>query len=192
MRVPRFRRGPRRPGLLVPALLAVVLGGTAAEVRASSHREAPQISNDPQADNTDLYAFRDPNYPKNIVIIANWIPMEEPAGGPNFWHFGEKIRYEINIDNDGDGIEDITYRFLFTRHVRRGDTYTYNDGPIEGVDAKAWGNDPNLIVYYTYSVDNYKQNWGKESWHLLHGEEGWKISSVIYSVTFNPEPRKPS
>lgn len=153
MRFPRFRRGPGRLSA-VPALLAVlVLGGTAAEVRASSHREAPQISNDPQADNTDLYAFRDPNYPKNIVMIANWIPMEEPAGGPNFWHFGEKIRYEFNIDNNGDGVEDITYRFLFTRHVRRGDTYTYNDGPINGVDAKAWGNDTNLIVYYTYSVD---------------------------------------
>ena len=68
--------------------------------------------------------------------------MEEPAGGPNFLHFGENIRYEIHIDNDGDGVEDITYRFLFTRHVRRGDTYTYNDGPIAGVDAKAWGNDP--------------------------------------------------
>ena len=147
MRFPRLRRG-------VPTLLAfVLLAGVATQVRASSHREAPLISEDPVADNTDLYAFRDPNYPNNIVIIANWIPMEEPAGGPNFWHFGERIRYEINVDNDGDGVEDVTYRFLFTKHVRRTDTYTYNDGPIAGVDAKAWGNDPHLIVYYTYSVD---------------------------------------
>ncbi|HEY6147073.1 MAG TPA: DUF4331 family protein, partial [Thermoanaerobaculia bacterium] len=135
------------------ALLALLLAGLATSAMASSHREAPQISNDPVADNTDLYAFRDPNYPNNVVIIANWIPMEEPAGGPNFWHFAEKVRYEINIDNDGDGIEDITYRFLFTRNLRRGDTYTYNDGPIDGVNAKAWGNDQNLIEYFTYSVD---------------------------------------
>jgi hypothetical protein len=150
MKVPRLRR---LGTVAVPALLALFLGSLSTAALASSHREAPAISVDPQADNTDLYAFRDPNYPNNIVFIANWIPMEEPAGGPNFWHFGEHIRYEINIDNDGDGVEDITYRFLFTQHVRRGDTYTYNDGPIEGVDAKAWGNDPNLIVYYTYSVD---------------------------------------
>lgn len=151
MRVPRFLRPGRR---WAPALIALLLAaGSASTAAASSHREAPAISVDPVADNTDLYAFRDPNYPKNIVMIANWIPMEEPAGGPNFWHFGENIRYEINIDNDGDGVEDITYRFLFTRHVRRGDTYTYNDGPIEGINAKAWGNDPNLIVYYTYTVD---------------------------------------
>lgn len=144
----RFRRGTA-PALLALALLA----GLSTRALASSHREAPAISVDPVADNTDLYAFRDPNYPSNIVIIANWIPMEEPAGGPNFWHFGENIRYFIHVDNTGDGVEDVTYRFQFTRHVRRGDTYTYNDGPIAGVDAKAWGGDPHLIVYYTYSVD---------------------------------------
>lgn len=147
MKLPRFKR------LQTASVLAAMLGGMGTTALASSHREAPAISVDPQADNTDLYAFRDPNYPKNIVFIANWIPMEEPAGGPNFWHFGENIRYEFNIDNDGDGVEDITYRFLFTRKVRRGDTYTYNDGPIDGVNAKAWLNDQNLIVYYTYSVD---------------------------------------
>ncbi len=151
MKVPRFDGISRlAPGLIA---LALAMGGVATPALASSHREAPAISVDPTADNTDLYAFRDPNYSNNIVFIANWIPMEEPAGGPNFWHFGENIRYEINVDNDGDGIEDVTYRFLFTRHVRRGDTYTYNDGPINGVDAKAWLNDTNLIVYYTYSVD---------------------------------------
>ena len=148
----RFPRFLRFSGL-APGLMALALTGITASASASSHREAPAISVDPTADNTDLYAFRDPNYPTNIVFIANWIPMEEPAGGPNFWHFGENIRYEINIDNDGDGIEDVSYRFLFTQHVRRGDTYTYNDGPIEGTDAKAWINDQNLIVYYTYTVD---------------------------------------
>ncbi|MDQ6893502.1 MAG: DUF4331 domain-containing protein [Acidobacteriota bacterium] len=150
MRFPRFVNPGR---FWAPALLALLLGGTATDAVASSHREAPAIAADPVADNTDVYAFRDPNYPKNIVIITNWIPLQEPAGGPNFWNFGENVRYEIKVDNNGDGIEDVTYRFTFTRHVRRGDTYTYNDGPIEGVNAKAWGNDPNLIVYNTYNVD---------------------------------------
>ncbi|MEO8190427.1 MAG: DUF4331 domain-containing protein [Acidobacteriota bacterium] len=147
----------RLPGigkiLQTASISAVLLGGMGTAAVASSHREAPAISVDPVADNTDLYAFRDPNYPKNIVMIANWIPMEEPAGGPNFWNFGENVRYFIHIDNDGDGVEDVTYRFQFTRHVRRGDTYTYNDGPIEGQNAKSWINDSNLIVYNTYVVD---------------------------------------
>src|ERR1700681_3306941 len=131
MRFPRIGR----LSSLAPGVFALALAGLPAAAAASSHREAPAISVDPTADNTDLYAFRDPNYPTNIVFIANWIPMEEPAGRTNFSHFGENVRYEINIDNDGDGVEDVSYRFLFTQHVRRGDTYTYNDGPIEGTDA---------------------------------------------------------
>ena len=81
---------------------------------ASSHREAPLIASDPLADNTDLYAFRSPDDPNTITIIANYIPAESPYGGPNYYSFGENIRYEIHIDNDvttpGD---DITYRFTF-------------------------------------------------------------------------------
>ena len=84
--------------------------------QASSHREAPLIANDPLADNTDLYAFRSPDDPNTITIIANYIPGELAFGGPNYYTFGENIRYEIHIDNDvttpGD---DITYRFTFTR-----------------------------------------------------------------------------
>ncbi|MCB0553248.1 MAG: DUF4331 family protein, partial [Phaeodactylibacter sp.] len=79
-------------------LLALLVG--AAPLTASSHREAPLISNDPLADNTDLYAFRNPRNPRNIVIIANYVPMQLPHGGPNYYSFGENIRYEIHIDND--------------------------------------------------------------------------------------------
>src|SRR5256885_16736426 len=79
----------------------------------SSHREAPEISKDPVADNTDLYAFVDPNDSSKVTIIANYIPLEEPAGGPNFFQFGDDVLYEIKIDNDGDAIEDVTYQFRF-------------------------------------------------------------------------------
>jgi hypothetical protein len=83
-------------------------------VQASSHREAPLIANDPLADNTDLYAFKSPCDPNKIVLIANYIPFEHPAGGPNWYTFGEKIRYEIHIDNDASTPgDDIVYRFLF-------------------------------------------------------------------------------
>ena len=86
---------------------------------ASSHREAPLISNDPLADNTDLYAFRSPDNPNMITIIACYIPAELPFGGPNYHSFGENIRYEIHIDNNtatpGD---DIIYRFTFHKVIQ--------------------------------------------------------------------------
>src|SRR6476661_11070238 len=87
-------------------------------VFASSHREAPLIANDPLADNTDLYAFRSPDDPSKITIIANYIPGQLPQGGPNYYQFGENIRYEIHIDNDASNNtyfngDDIVYRFTF-------------------------------------------------------------------------------
>lgn len=82
----------------------------------SSHREAPLISNDPLADNTDLYAFRSPDDPTTVTIIANYIPFELPEGGPNYFSFGENIRYEIHIKNNASTPgDDITYRFTFTQ-----------------------------------------------------------------------------
>src|SRR5678809_12160 len=85
-------------------------------VFASSHREAPLIANDPLADNTDLYAFRSPDDPSKITIIACYIPGQLPQGGPNYYQFGENIRYEIHIDNDGNTKgDDIVYRFTFNK-----------------------------------------------------------------------------
>jgi Domain of unknown function (DUF4331) len=87
-----------------------------ANIMASSHREAPLISNDPLADNTDVYAFKSPTNPENIVLIANYIPFEHPAGGPNWYTFGEGIRYEIHVDNNAATPgADIIYRFTFTK-----------------------------------------------------------------------------
>src|SRR5205085_11703065 len=82
---------------------------------ASSHREAPLISDDPTADNTDLYAFRSPDKPDTVTIIANWIPGEDPAAGPNYYTFSPTARYYIYIDKDGDAKSDVTYRFEFKR-----------------------------------------------------------------------------
>jgi hypothetical protein len=91
---------------------------------SSSHREAPLISNDPLADNTDLYAFRSPANPNKIMIIANYIPGQLPQGGPNYYSFGENVRYEIHIDNNvntqGD---DVTYRFTFFKRNQDGNTF---------------------------------------------------------------------
>ena len=90
------------------------------DANGSSHREAPLISNDPLADNTDLYAFRSPDDPNTITIVANYIPLELPEGGPNYSSFGEGIRYEIHIKNQtssgalGTATDDITYRFTFS------------------------------------------------------------------------------
>src|SRR5215510_10930682 len=83
--------------------------------QASSHREAPLISEDPAADNTDLYAFRSPDKPNTLTIISNWIPGEDPAAGPNYYTFSPRARYNIKIDRTGDGKPEVIYRFRFQR-----------------------------------------------------------------------------
>lgn len=96
------------------ACIAISMMGTS--VYASSHREAPLIANDPLADNTDLYAFRSPDDPNTVTIIANYIPAEFSYGGPNYYSFGQDIRYEVHIDNDATVAGDeITYRFTFNQ-----------------------------------------------------------------------------
>jgi hypothetical protein len=105
----------------------------------SSHREAPSISKDPVADNTDTYAFV--SSAGTVTIITNYVPIETPAGGPNFYEFGDDVRYEIHVDNNGDGLPDITYRFEFQTVVANPNTFLYNTGPItalEGAGSSAW------------------------------------------------------
>jgi len=104
----------------------------------SSHREAPEISKDPVADSTDVYAFVSPDKPDTVTIIANYIPFEEPAGGPNFYEFGEDVLYEINIDNSGDGQADISYQFRFQTQLQDPNTFLYNTGPITSLDSPNW------------------------------------------------------
>jgi hypothetical protein len=99
----------------------------------SSHREAPEISKDPVADNTDVYAFVSPDRPSTVTLIANFIPGETPWGGPNFYEFGDDVLYEIHISNRGDAQDDVTYQFRFTTKVRNQNTFLYNTGPINNV-----------------------------------------------------------
>jgi hypothetical protein len=97
------------------ALAAAVVGSGPERSVASSHREAPLIAEDPSVDNTDLYAFRSPDKPNTVSIIANWIPGEDPAAGPNYFTFSPNAKYKINIDRTGDARPDLVYEFRFGR-----------------------------------------------------------------------------
>ena len=104
----------------------------------SSHREAPQISMDPVADSTDVYCFVSPDKPDTVTILCNYIPLEDPAGGPNFFEFGEDVLYTINVDNDGDGKANVSYEFRFTTNVPNPDSFLYNTGVIDRNDSPSW------------------------------------------------------
>jgi hypothetical protein len=100
-------------GIAIVAAVLVIRGPSPEAGKASSHREAPLIAEDPSADTTDLYAYRSPDAPSALTVIANWIPAEDPAAGPNWYRFSERARYSIKIDRNGDAKPDVTYRFRF-------------------------------------------------------------------------------
>jgi len=112
----------------------------------SSHREAPEISKDPNADNTDVYAFVSPDNAGTVTLIANYIPFQAPDGGPNFFEFADDVLYEIHVANSGTSDSDITYQFRFKTQIRNPDTFLYNTGPISSPTDTNW-NRPQ-----TYSV----------------------------------------
>src|SRR5438477_12977711 len=115
---------PLRGSLLWTGLAAsLAMAWGPAPARASSHAEAPMIAEDPQADNTDLYAFRSPENPSKVVVISNFIPLEEPGGGPNYKMFSDNVRYEIKVDRDNDGYEDLAYQFEFTTKIQSPGTF---------------------------------------------------------------------
>src|ERR1700728_1651582 len=121
----------------------------------SSHHEAPQISKDPVADSTDLYAFVSPDRAGSVTIIANYIPLEGPDGGPNFYEFGDDVLYEINIDNNGDGVADIVYQFQFTTTLRDPSYFLYNVGPITSLGSANWNR------VQTYSLRRVDTRFGR-------------------------------
>lgn len=131
---------------MIPVLGAALGLGLLAPLSASSHREAPLIIEDPVADTTDVYAFRSPDKPDTVTLITSWVPLQEPNNGPNFYGFGEDVLYRINIDNNGDAVEDITYEFRFFRNTRNPNTHLYNTGTVTSLG------DPDLNVMDSYSV----------------------------------------
>src|SRR3954468_514337 len=102
---------------LIVAIVAAALVAVALSM-GSSHREAPNTAADPTADDTDVYAFTASDAPGALTVVADWIPFEDPAGGPNFYNFDPKARYYVNVDNTGDGRYDVRYRFAFRTIVR--------------------------------------------------------------------------
>jgi hypothetical protein len=104
----------------------------------SSHREAPETSKDPVADSTDVYAFVSPDWPETVTLIANYVPLQGPAGGPNFYEFGDDVLYEIHINNSGDGQADISYQFRFQTQLQDPGSFLYNTGPIESLNSPNW------------------------------------------------------
>ena len=136
--------------VILTAAAGMAIGGPlvgAGSAQASSHREAPLIAADPKVDNTDVYAFVSPDQPKTVTLIANWIPFEEPNGGPNFYPFQDGAHYDLNIDNDGDAKADITYRWTFSSTDSRGTgSFLYNNGPVTSLD------DVNLLFRQSYTL----------------------------------------
>ncbi|WP_330174634.1 DUF4331 domain-containing protein [Streptomyces sp. NBC_01498] len=149
-RKPAPRRAERTlaaAGTLSLVAAAAVTGLAPATSSASSHREAPMTAGDPRADNTDVYAFTSPDKPDTVTLVANWIPFQEPNGGPNFYPFASDARYNIKIDADGNGKPDTTYTWEFTDHIRdSADQFLYNTGVVKTLD------DPTLNFRQTYDL----------------------------------------
>jgi Domain of unknown function (DUF4331) len=147
--------------LALVAGLFVGLGPVAGN--ASSHREAPLVANDPQIDSTDLYAFVSPDKPDTVTLISNWIPFEEPAGGPNFYWFAQGVHYDINIDNNRDAKPDVIYRWTFTNHRRNANTFLYNTGQVTSLD------DADLNFYQTYTLKRIDVHTGESETYVANG-----------------------
>jgi hypothetical protein len=120
----------------------------------SSHREAPRILKDPTADNTDVWAFSAADAPGSLTVVANWIPLADPAGGPNFYPLDENARYYVKIDNTGDGYEDVAYRWKFKSRFRNPNSFLYAAPTVDSV------RDPDVNFVQTY--DLYKETYNKK------------------------------
>jgi Domain of unknown function (DUF4331) len=149
----------RKPTLSARGWSLVLAAGVASAIVVplsigSSHREAPNIMLDPSADNTDVYAFTAPGAEDAITIASNWIPGQVPANGPNFFRFDDRARYYNNIDNNGDGVADIKYRFTFDTKTRNPNSFLYAGPGTQDF------NDPGLNVVQTYDLvrETYKRN----------------------------------
>jgi len=144
----RIARPAGLPWLLLAAMAAIAVTAALVVTSAtgSSHREAPLTSLDPTGDDTDLYAYTADDAPGALTVVANWIPLEDPAGGPNFFKFDKRAEYYINIDNTGDGNYDIRYRFEFDDKIVNPNSFLYAFPGVASIQ------DPKLNVQQTYDV----------------------------------------
>jgi hypothetical protein len=144
--------------LLAGLLSSLAIAGSPPSAWASSHAEAPMISEDPQADNTDLYMFRSPEDPSKVVIISNYIPLEEPGSGPNFKHWSDNVLYEVKVDRNNDGVEDLAFQFQFNTKIRASGTFLNYLGPVTSLttDGSTVDNgsnvNPNINRYQTFTL----------------------------------------
>ena len=146
----------------VAIVLLVVYGPGPHGAKASSHAEAPLIGQDPRADNTDLYAFVSPEDTSKVTMIANYIPLEAPASGPNFYSFDDSALYEIKVDQDGDGRADVGYQFTFTTQTRNPNTFLYNTGPIGSLTDTDWNRPQTYdVTFVHYKKDGKVEQGGK-------------------------------
>src|ERR1700685_4018044 len=122
----------------------------------SSHREAPEIAKDPVADSTDLYAFVSPDNPTTVTLIANYVPLQGPAGGPNFFEFGDDVLYEIHIDTQGHAEPDISYQFRFQTQLPAPDPFLYTPAPITPLTSPAWNRRQTYSVTRTDSSGRHE------------------------------------
>ena len=125
----------------------------------SSHREAPAISQDPVADSTDVYAFVSPDNHETVTILANYLPLQDPAGGPNFFEFGDDVLYQIGIDNNGDGVPEVAYQFRFTTATVNPNTFLYNTSTITPppFGSATYPNFNRPQTYQVTRVDKFRQ-----------------------------------
>jgi hypothetical protein len=138
----------RRSAIVGAASVAALAAGALAvsSGTGSSHREAPDILGAPQLDNTDLYAYTAPDAPDKLTVVANWIPFEDPSGGPYFGKLDPKARYYVKIDNTGDGREDVAYRWQFKQKFRNPNSFLYAAPTVDSVD------DPDINFVQTYDL----------------------------------------
>lgn len=168
------------------SLTASLFGGAMVQVsQASSHREAPLIAGDPLADNTDVYAFRSTEAGRDgfVTLIANFIPVEEPGGGPHYFKFDDTVLYEIKIDNTGDGVEDVTYQFRFSNQIKNPDTVLGMAAPNEALKGKG-GIDP-LITSLTDEDYNEFQTYSITRIDRSTGKNGKQIATVLSTPPCN-------
>ena len=167
-------------------------------VSASSHREAPLISQDPLADNTDLYAFVSPDRPDTVTIIANYIPMQTPASGPGFFNFDPNVLYYIYVDNTGDAQPDVTFTFKFNTTIRNPNTFLAHLGTAgQGTDGTAGGdavisslNDPDFNIRQTYTVTMAERDGRVRSAASAEGIRRWAQTLWFHHITSVPARRR--